>query len=499
MMYEREKSDPLVVPGKPTNNAERSAAEPVEGSGGAKRNASQQSTVRIQSRDAVSQAQARIREAVTRNPEEKLTALLHHITVETLRSAFFSLKKKAAVGVDQVTWVDYATDLDRNLTDLHARVHRGAYRALPSRRVFIPKADGKLRPLGIAAIEDKIVQAAVVMILTPVYEAEFLGFSYGFRPGRGQHDALDALTVGIKTRKVNWVLDADISKFFDTISHDWMVKFVEHRIGDPRIVRLIQKWLKVGVLEDGVRIASEEGTPQGAVISPLLANIYLHYVYDLWADQWRKRHARGDVILVRYADDTVVGFEHRSDAERFLADLRERLAQFALELHPEKTRLIEFGRYAAGTRERRGDGKPDTFDFLGFTHICGKTRNGKGFQLWRRTARKRMKAKIRVIKDELRKRMHDPLAEQGAWLGSVVRGFFAYHAVPNNVSAISAFRYHVVVAWVRTLRRRSQRHRLPWDRMQVHLERYIPKARVLHPWPETRFRVRHTQGGSPVR
>jgi RNA-directed DNA polymerase len=499
MMHEREKSDPLVVPAKPANKAEKSVAEQVEESGGAKRNASLQSTVRTQSRDAVSLAQARIREAVIRNPVEKLTALLHHITVETLRSAFLSLKKKAAVGVDQVRWVDYAADLDRNLTDLHARVHSGAYRALPSRRVFIPKADGKLRPLGIAAIEDKIVQAAVVAILTPIYEAEFLGVSYGFRPGRGQHDALDALTVGIKTRKVNWVLDADISKFFDTISHEWLVKFIEHRIGDTRIVRLIQKWLKVGVLEDGVRIASEDGTPQGAVISPLLANIYLHYVYDLWADQWRQRHARGDVIFVRYADDTVVGFEHRSDAERFLADLRERLAQFALTLHPEKTRLIEFGRYAAKNRARRGDGKPETFDFLGFTHICGVNQKRPGFQLWRKSSRKRMKAKIRAIKDELRKRMHDPLAEQGAWLGSVVRGFFAYHAVPNNVPAISAFRYHVVVAWVRTLRRRSQRHRLPWDRMQVHLERYIPKARVLHPWPEARFRVRHTQGGSPVR
>lgn len=502
MMHEREKSDPPIVPEKPTNKAERSvhaehgdaeAAEPVEGSGGAKRNASQHRTVRAQSRDAVSQAQARIREAVARNPTGRLTTLLHHITVDSLRSAFLNLKKAAAVGVDQVTWGDYARDLDRNLTDLAARVHRGAYRALPSRRVFIPKADGKMRPLGIAAIEDKIVQAAVVMILTPVYEAEFLGFSYGFRPGRGQHDALDALTVGIKSRNVQWVLDADIAKFFDTISHDWLVKFVAYRIGDTRLVRLIQKWLKVGVLEDGVWIASEEGTPQGAVISPLLANIYLHYVYDLWANQWRQRHATGNVIFVRYADDTVAGFEHRHDAERFLADLRQRLAQFALALHPEKTRLIEFGRHAAEHRAGRGDGKPDTFDFLGFTHICGRTRDGKGFQLWRKTARKRMKARIRAIKDELRRRMHTPQAEQGKWLGSVVRGFFAYHAVPNNFASISAFRYHVVVAWVRTLRRRSQRSTLTWERMQVHLERYIPKARVLHPWPEARFRVRHSR------
>ena len=403
MMDEREKSDPLIVPETPVNKADKSVAEPVEGSGGAKRNARQHSMVRTQSRDAVSQAQARIRDAVTRNPGEKLTALLHHITVDTLRSSFLSLKKKAAVGVDQVRWVDYAADLDRNLTDLHARVHSGAYRALPSRRVFIPKADGKLRPLGIAAIEDKIVQAAVVAILTPVYEAQFLGFSAacpgqvgsptragGFRPGRGQHDgrplqlaamrprshdtarsaancngnpdALDALTVGIKTRNINWVLDADISRFFDTISHDWLVRFIEHRIGDKRIVRLIQKWLKVGVLEDGMRVESEEGTPQGAVISPLLANIYLHYVYDLWAHQWRQRCATGDVIFVRYADDTVVGFENRSDADRFLVDLRVRLAEFALTLHPEKTRLIEFGKRAAHQRAGRGDGKPETFD-----------------------------------------------------------------------------------------------------------------------------------------
>jgi RNA-directed DNA polymerase len=502
MMHEEEKSDPGVVAMKSANNAPGSkpdAAEWMEPRAGAERNASQLHTVRALSRDAVSQAQARIREVVERNPVGKLTTLLHHITVETLRAAFFSLKKKAAVGVDQVRWGDYAADLDRNLTDLHARVHRGTYRALPSRRVYIPKADGKLRPLGIAAIEDKIVQAAVVMILTPIYEAEFLGLSYGFRPGRGQHDALDALTVGIKTRNINWVLDADIAKFFDTISHDWLVKFIEHRIGDTRVVRLIQKWLKVGVLEEGRRVESEEGTPQGAVISPLLANIYLHYVYDLWAHQWRQRQATGDVIFVRYADDTVAGFENRSDAERFLADLRERLAVFALELHPTKTRLIEFGRYAAENRARRGDGKPETFDFLGFTHICGVNQKRPGFQLWRKTSRKRMKAKIRAIKDELRRRLHEPLAEQGKWLGSVVRGFFAYHAVPNNLYAINAFRYHVNVAWLRSLRRRSQRSTMTWDRFNGFIDRYIPKARVLHPWPEARFRVRHTQGGSPVR
>jgi RNA-directed DNA polymerase len=496
MMHEEEKSDPAIVAVKSVNKAAVSkpmAAERMEPRAGAERNASVQNTARTQSRDAVSRAQARIREAVERNPKEKLTALLHHVTVDTLREAFFKLKKKAAVGVDQVTWGDYARDLDRNLTDLAARVHRGAYRALPSRRVFIPKADGKLRPLGIAAIEDKIVQMAIVAILTPIYENEFLGLSYGFRPGRGQHDALDALAVGIKTRNINWVLDADIAKFFDTISHEWLVKFVEHRVGDRRVIRLIQKWLKVGVLEDGKQVGSEEGTPQGAVISPLLANIYLHYVYDLWVHQWRQRHATGDMICVRYADDTVVGFENRSDAERFLADLRERLAAFALQLHPEKTRLIEFGRIAEKNRSDRGEGKPETFDFLGFTHICGRNQKRPGFQLWRRSARKRMKAKLKAIKDELRRRLHEPLVEQGKWLGSVVRGFLAYHAVPGNYATIDAFRYHVIKCWLRSLRRRSQKHHMPWDRFNGFIDRYIPKARVLHPWPEARFRVRHSR------
>src|SRR6266436_2582848 len=348
---------------------------------GKERNAELQSTVRTQSREAVSQAQDRIRGAVTRNKKEKLTALLHHITVDVLRRVFFKLKKRAAPGVDGVTWEGYAADLDRNLTDLHARVHRGAYRALPSRRRYIPKADGKQRPLGIAAIEDKIVQAAVVALLTPIYEAEFLGFSYGFRPGRSQHDALDALAYGIKARKINWILDADISCFFDSLSPEWLVRLVECRIGDQRIIRLIQKWLKAGVLEEGRLIETMEGTPQRSVASPLLANVYLHYVYDLWVQQWRKRHATGDMIVVRYADDTIVGFQHRHDADRFLNDLKDRLAKFALSLHPEKTRLIEFGRYAAERRADRGKGKPETFDFLGFTHYCSTKKDSADFQL----------------------------------------------------------------------------------------------------------------------
>jgi RNA-directed DNA polymerase len=492
MMHEEEKSDPSIVPAKPVNKVASAVAEPVEGSSGTKRNAGQQSTDRTQCRETVSQAQARIREAVSRNPKEKLTALLHHVTFDALKSAFFNLKKRAAAGVDEVTWADFAADLDRNLTDLHARVQRGAYRALPSRRVHIPKCDGKLRPLGIAAMEDKLVQAAVVMILTPIYEAQFLGFSYGFRPGRNQHQALDALAFGIKARKVCWVLDADISRFFDTISHDWLIKFVKHRIGDERIIRLIQKWLKAGVLEDGQRHETVEGTPQGSVISPLLANIYLHYVYDLWVEQWRRR-VNGDVIVVRYADDTIVGFQHQGDAERFLIELKARLAQFALSVHPEKTRLIEFGKFAADRRSRRGLGKPETFDFLGFTHICETKADGSGFQLWRKTIRKRLKAKVGEIKEELRRHVHASIAEQGRWLGSVMRGYFAYHAVPTNLMAISAFRHHVIVRWLRVLRRRSQRHRMTWARMQHIVDRYLPKARVLHPWPDDRFRVTHSR------
>src|SRR5262250_2950680 len=424
MMHGAKKSHSSIVPAKPANKAERSAAESVEGDDGTKRNAELQSTVRTQGREAVSQAQDRIREAVNRN-KDKLTALLHHVSVDVLRWAFFNLKKQAAPGVDGLTWVDYAADLERNLTDLHARVHSGAYRALPSRRKYIPKADGKQRPLGIAAIEDKVVQAAVVAILTPIYEAEFLGFSYGFRSGRRQHDALDALAYGIRACKINWILDADIRSFFDSISPEWLVRFMEHRIGDRRIIRLIQKWLKAGVLEGDQWIETIEGTPQGAVASPLLANVYLHYVYDLWVQRWRKRHATGAMIVVRYADDTIVGFQHRRDAERFLNDLKNRLAQFALSLHPEKTRLIEFGAFAAERRKRRGESKPETFDFLGFTHLCGTRNDGTGFQLVRRTQRKRMRAKLNEIAGRLRRVRHRPIDEQGQWLGTVVRGYFA--------------------------------------------------------------------------
>jgi RNA-directed DNA polymerase len=439
----------------------------------------------------VSQAQARIREAVNRNGKEKLTALLHHITVDMLRTAFFALKRRAAPGVDAVTWEAYEAGLEENLQHLHARLHAGSYRALPSRRVFIPKADGKKRPLGIAALEDKVLQGAVVLILTPVYEAQFLGFSYGFRPGRGQHDALDALAYGIKARNVRWILDADIRSFFDTLSHDWLIRFIEHRIGDRRIVRLIRKWLQAGVLEEGRRLETEEGTPQGAVISPLLANIYLHYVYDLWAQAWRKRHATGDMVIVRYADDTIVGFEHQGDAVLFLRDLKERLAAFALDLHPEKTRLIAFGRFVAERRRARGEGKPETFDFLGFTHICGSKRNGRGFLLRRKTKRKRRWATLVRMGRELARIRHKPIDEQGRWLATVLKGHYAYFAVPTNLPVVRALRHHVKVRWFLSLLRRSQKRRLTWRRMNVIAKRYLPMPRVIHPWPEQRFLVKH--------
>ncbi len=492
MMHEVEKSDLLVVPRKPSNKAAQAAAEVVEGSGRTKGNAELQSTVRTQSREAVSQAQNRVREAITRNKREKLTALLHHVTVGVLRAAFLNLKKDAAPGIDGITWNEYEVGLEDRLQDLHSRVLGGGYRALPSRRKFIPKPDGRQRPLGIAALEDKIVQAAVVFILTPIYEAEFLGFSYGFRPGRSQHNALDALAYGIKARKVCWILDADIRSFYDTISHEWMIRFVEHRIGDRRVVRLIQKWLKAGVLEEEKRVETVEGTPQGAVASPLLANIYLHYVYDLWAQQWRSRECTGDMIVVRYADDTVVGFQHRPDAERFLAALRERLAQFNLGLHPDKTRLLEFGKFASERRAVRGEGKPETFDFLGFTHYCGKKLHGKGFQLGRKTQRKRMNTKLKGIKEILKKHNDAPIDKQGRWLAGVMKGYMIYFAMPTNLRSLYAFRHRIAAIWRNALKRRSQRSRITWKRMHAYVDRYLPIVRVLHPWPEERFRVKYS-------
>jgi RNA-directed DNA polymerase len=384
MMHGSEKSDSAIVVMKPTNKAGQLAAELVERRAGTKGNVSQQSTRRAQDRISVSQALERVRKAARQRKKERFTALFHHLNPAMLRTAFFALKRDAASGVDGLTWQDYEADLDRRIEDLHARVRGGGYRALPSRRRYIPKSDGKQRPLAVAALEDKIVQRATVAVLNAIYEEDFLGFSYGFRPKRSPHDALDALVVGISSMKVNYILDADIRSFFDDVSHEWLIKVLNHRIGDPRIIRLVQKWLKAGVLEDGVVTTGERGTGQGSVASPLLANVYLHYVFDLWAERWRRREATGDMIVVRYADDIVIGFQHEADARRFWGATRERLREFALSLHPEKTRLIAFGRFAAAQRAKRGLGKPETFNFLGFTFICGKSRQGK-FLIHRKT------------------------------------------------------------------------------------------------------------------
>src|SRR5467141_3887702 len=476
------KSDRPTVPEKSPNKAGQPVAEGMEGKGLAKGNLPQQNVSRTPSRTDTPSALERVRQTARRDRKLRFTALLHHIyNLETLRMAYFGIKREAAPGIDGETWRHYGERLETNLQYLSDRLRRGAYRAKPVRRVYIPKADGRQRPLGVPALEDKIVQRAAVEVLNAIYETDFLGFSYGFRPGRSQHQALDALYTGLLTRKVNWVLDLDIKGFFDGLSHEWLVKFVEHRIADRRIVRLIQKWLRAGVLEDGERIQSDVGTPQGGGISPLLANIYLHYVLDLWVQAWR-RQAKGDVVIVRYADDAVVGFEHVAEAAQSRADLAERLAKFGLELHPAKTRLLEFGRYAAERRKRNGRGKPESFEFLGFTHVCGKTRSGK-FQVLRRTSRKRVRRKLGEIKIELKRRMHVPVPAVGKWLGAVVRGHINYYGVPNNYPALSTFRFHVAWLWWRTLRRRSHKTRVSWERMRRLVAAYLPAARITHPQP----------------
>jgi group II intron reverse transcriptase/maturase len=462
----------------------------VERRAEAKGNASQHSTRRAQDRESVSQALERIRQVARQRKKERFTSLLHHISGELLRWAFFALNRDAAPGVDGLTWQDYEADLDRKIEDLHARVHRGAYRALPSRRRYIPKANGQQRPLAIAALEDKIVQRAVCAVLNAIYEEDFLGFSYGFRPKRSQHDALDALTVGIYSTRVNYIFDADLRSFFDSVSQQWLTRFLEHRINDSRILRLIQKWLKAGVLEDGGLTVSDRGTGQGSVISPLLANVYLHYVIDLWANRWRHREATGTMIIVRYADDLIIGFEHESDARRFWDAMRERLREFSLSLHPEKTRLIEFGRFAADRRARRGLGKPETFNFLGFTFICGTSSRGQ-FQIQRKTRCDRMRAKLKELKEEMRRRRHHSIPEQGHWLRQVLTGFFAYHAVPTNIWALGTFRFWIIDLWRRSLRRRSQKDRTTWRRITKLANDFLPRARILHPWPEERFGVKH--------
>src|SRR5215213_3803671 len=496
MMNGCRKSDRLVVATKPANKAGEGAtdanapvAEGVERRGLAKGKPPRQNTNRALDREVVQSALGRIRQAAVKDKQARFTSLMQHIyNLSQLREAYYGLKRDAAPGVDGETWRQYGEQLESNLAGLSARLRRGAYRAKPVRRVFIAKADGRLRPLGVTALEDKIVQRATVEVLNGIYETDFLGFSYGYRAGKSPHHALDALYTALLTRRVNWVLDGDISSFFDGLDHEWLIKFIEHRVADQRVVRLIHKWLNAGVLEQGQWSCNEEGTPQGGSASPLLANIYLHYVFDLWVRHWRKTKAKGAVIVVRWADDFVVGFEHQQDAEQFHHELAERFAKFKLKLHPEKTRVIEFGRFAVKQRKARGQGKPESFNFLGFTHICSQTRKGK-FTVLRRTMSKRKRAKLKEIKMELRQRLHYPVPEVGRWLRSVVAGHNRYYGVPSNLGSLSVFRFHVGRAWYRTLRRRSQKTRLTWERMRRLINLWLPRPMLHHPYPSRRFGV----------
>ena len=494
-----EKSDRGIVPVKQPNKEDRSSAETVEERPLPKGNSGQTTTDRTQSRGSVSCGLSAVRRAARQGKDVQFNALLHHITVDLLRSSYFELSRDAAPGVDGVTWQAYGESLEDSLKELHDKVHKGRYRARPAKQVYLAKSDGSQRPLSIWCVEDKIVQHATVMVLNAIYEEDFMGFSYGFRPGRSQHDALDALHVSIYRKRVNWVLDADIQGFFDCLSHDWIVRFLKHRIADKRILRLIVKWLKVGIQEeDGRVMRSRRGAPQGAVVSPILANVYLHYAYDLWVHRRRRIGAQGDVVVIRYADDTIVGFQHEREARSFLEDLKERLGLFELHLHPAKTRLIRFGRFADKECRRRREGKPKTFDFLGFTHFCTRARNGTTFVIGRRTIKKRMRAKLRVIKRELRKRLHAPIKITGEWLSKVLKGHLNYYAVPGNGPSLNWFFYRVRWYWLRSLRRRSQRSRMTWKRFARISQLFIPAIRILHPMPSYRFNAR-TQGRSPVR
>jgi RNA-directed DNA polymerase len=491
MMNGHGKSDRSKVPAKFANNGGATpSAERDGGKGSDRREQVKQNTARTQqAAKAVPSALDRVRKVAKSDKKVRFTNLMHHIyDVDRLRTAYFAMKRKAAAGVDEETWASYGESLEENLRDLSERLKAGGYRAKPVRRVFIAKADGKQRPLGVPVLEDKIVQRATVEVMNAIYETDFLGFSYGYRPGKGQHNCLDALYVGLLTRKVNWVLDADIRGFFDNLDHDWLIKFVEHRIGDKRVIRLIQKWLKAGVMQDGTVTEIEEGVPQGGSISPLLANIYLHYVLDLWAQQRRADKSRGEMIIVRWADDFVVGFEHKSQAEKFLADLKERMLKFGLELHPEKTRILEFGCYATNNRKKRGAGKPETFNFLGFTHICATKWSNGMYTVLRRTIKKKMRAKLLDVKMELRKRRHHRISEQGKWLRSVVDGHNRFYGVPNNTQALASFRFQVSRHWWHTLRRRGGRQ-LSWNRMSRYVERYLPHVKIHHPYPLKRLGV----------
>ena len=497
-MNGRGKSDRCAVPKKLSNKGRDASrvAETVEGRHLAEGNTGQQNRFRTQRRGDLQRALDRVREVARRDKKMRFTALWHHVyDVDRLREAYFSLNRNSAAGVDGETWRHYGEHLEENLRMLSAKLKSGTYQARPVSRVYIPKPDGRQRPIGIPTLEDKVVQRATVEVLNAVYEIDFAGFSYGFRPGRNQHNALDAFTVGIERKRVNWVLDSDIRGFYDAIDHGWLVKFIEHRIADQRVVRHVKKWLTAGVLEDGKRTRGMEGTPQGGSASPLLSNVFLHYVFDLWAHQWRRQKAQGDVIVVRFADDIVVGFQRRKDAERFRTAMEHRLRRFSLELHPEKTRLIEFGRYAAERREQRGVGKPETFSFLGLTHVCGTKRSG-GFKVLRRTERDRMRNKLREVKAELWRRLHCPVPVVGRWLASVIRGHGQYYGVPGNSYALNTFRYRVIKLWHWTLSRRSQKSRLTWERMQRLVRRWIPSVRICHPYPAQRLVV-GPEAGAP--
>lgn len=497
-MYTDEKSDKAILPKKQPNNEGDPSAEAVEGRALPKGNTGQTTVVRTQSRVTTSSGLAGVRQAAQQGKDVQFTALLHHITVPLLAQSYYALKRGSAPGIDGVTWHAYGVKLDEKLTELHTRIHKGSYRASPARRRMIPKADGSERPLSILCLEDKIVQQAVVYVLEAIYEADFMGFSYGFRPGRGQHDALDAVSAGILRKRINWVLDADIQRFFDAMDHHWIMQFLQHRIGDKRLLRLIGKWLKVGVMNGHHIERSKVGSPQGAVISPILANVYLHYALDLWAHTWRQKLASGDMIIIRYADDVVLGFEHEGDALVFLEHLRQRLAAFKLNLHPDKTRLIRFGRYAIRDRKWLGQGKPETFDFLGFTHYCSKSNKSGIFIIGRKTIRKRLRATLRHIKAELRRRLHDSIAETGMWLSRVLQGHLNYFSVSGNSPSIWLLFNEVRTLWLKSLRRRSQKAYISWDKFMRLTKRFFPRIRLLHPHPCYRFDVR-TRGRSPVR
>ena len=489
-MNRSRKSDKLVVPKKFSNKPADAGTERMEGRGLPKENKQQQNMLRTQWREGVLNKLLLIHQKAKADRKLRFTTLMHHIyNIDMLRMSYLEIKRNAAPGIDKETWESYGRELEENLKALSEQLKSGAYKAKAVRRVYIPKADGKQRPLGITALEDKIVQRAAVAVLNTIYETDFLGFSYGFRPKRSQHQALDALYGGMFTRKVNYVFDADIRDFFNKINREWLIKFIEHRIADKRVVRLIQKWLNAGILEEGEIIYNEQGTPQGSSASPLLANVFLHYVYDLWVQQWRKQKARGEVIVIRFADDTIVGFQYESDAKQFHNELKERFLKFGLELHPEKTRLIEFGRYASENRKKRNEGKPDTFTFLGFTHICGKTKKNGTFTIWRHTIKKKMHRKLKEIKDELKKRMHDSIQDVGQWLKAVVIGHYRYYGVPGNYEAMNDFRHLIGQRWKHSLKRRSQKANITWEKMGKLIEQWLPQPQICHKYPSERMGV----------